>query len=463
MKHLIPRLDPAIHISPQEGAAASYALWHPEKAARVELNAGAVAALLLIDGQRTVEIVEANALQLGVKLPPTFLTQLLGALEGVGLVSFVEASSLAHWVLPETAHVCEGCGRSCEGHLVGPLSREEIARIHGHHEALVEIEPRFEGVKTMVSRGGGEVFLAQVEGRCVFLNPDRRCALHAHFGGEVKPAICRLFPFVRVMTEEGPRLGVHTACFRHHAHAERALGDPVLVEHLEGELAALPGGALDRDLLQLLPMTPTPPEHRARVEAIEAEELRLLTYLGQPSATLPGVLALLEGHDIGSPELGAISPEALKVGVRLLKRFGRRLKPRHTSIGPLMGAEVGLGASYTDLVGKLMGLGVVDGPLSVARREEVHLLDGLRRLLFIRETMTFENTHVAFGALSLGWLLARLASEDDDARSRHDRSCERQAAWFRLISTDGLHEGLFEAEREARLWLKALGAPGPAP
>ncbi len=459
MRHLIPVLNDDLQLTSPETPGGTYALWLRGSGARVKLNAGAVAALTLIDGQRTQEIIEANARQLGLNLPSTFLEQLLVGLEKAGFLTFTEASALPHWVLPGTGHTCEGCGRSCEGHYVGPLSREEITRIEGVWPEVQAADPSLDALKPMIRinnpdyEAEGEVYLAQRQGRCIFLGEDRLCVLHARYGAAMKPTICRLFPYVRVMTEEGPRLGVNTACFRHHVHAARAVGEPSLMARLEGELAALPQEALDRDLSQFLPLTPTPATHAMKVERIQEEELVLLAYLGGAEATLRGALALALGRGAeGMAPMGLLSPEVCRKGSRLLGRFERLLRQEKSgSIGQVLEAESGLGASYRDLVVALGSLG--RGPTGVIRAQEEHLLDGLRRLMWLRETTIFGSVVVAFGAMALGWVLAMLGADDEGTG---EAFFERQTAWFRLITTDGLHGQLFEGEREARGWLRAL-------
>ena len=121
-------------------------------------------------------------------------------------------------------------------------------------------------------------------------------------------------------------------------------------------------------------------------------------------------------------------------------------------MAPLLGAEQGLGASYSSLLGSLKGLGASADPVEVSPEQEASLLETLRRLVFIRETLTFSSEHEALGAICLGWLLALLC-----AGPRQDFEA-LQVTWMRAITTDDLHDKLFDTRREARSWLRALSS-----
>jgi lysine-N-methylase len=50
------------------------------------------------------------------------------------------------------------------------------------------------------------------DGKCVFLNDDGRCRIHARFGGEAKPLACRLYPFMLVPAGDHWRVSLRYAC-----------------------------------------------------------------------------------------------------------------------------------------------------------------------------------------------------------------------------------------------------------
>ena len=102
-------------------------------------------------------------------------------------------------VLGPVRHRCVACGGGCFGTdvLVADAERAQL------EERAVElgVDEPFDGT-----------YLRKENGRCVFLNPDRRCAIHMQYGLEAKPLVCRQYPlFVRQVGLEA-RLGVDPGC-----------------------------------------------------------------------------------------------------------------------------------------------------------------------------------------------------------------------------------------------------------
>jgi lysine-N-methylase len=52
----------------------------------------------------------------------------------------------------------------------------------------------------------------QADGRCIFLNDNERCRLHAETGAETKPLPCRMYPFVPTPGVDGVRLDLRADC-----------------------------------------------------------------------------------------------------------------------------------------------------------------------------------------------------------------------------------------------------------
>lgn len=63
-----------------------------------------------------------------------------------------------------------------------------------------------------IVRDGGEARLRQVDGACVFLETDGRCAVHAQLGHDAKPVPCRRFPFVVMAHGEQRYVRASFAC-----------------------------------------------------------------------------------------------------------------------------------------------------------------------------------------------------------------------------------------------------------
>jgi len=52
-----------------------------------------------------------------------------------------------------------------------------------------------------------------VDGHCPFLGDDNLCQIHARYGSDAKPTVCKQFPMVAIRAEEGLRVGIDPACY----------------------------------------------------------------------------------------------------------------------------------------------------------------------------------------------------------------------------------------------------------
>lgn len=131
--------------------------------------------------------------------------------------------------LAPVKHTCTGCGGSCMGVRARLVSDEERERIPRLAALLGVDEPIVDGA------------LRQVEGRCVFLADDHRCALHANYGAASKPLVCRQYPVVAVDTGTERRIGIDPGCYttyRTSSTGEDAKGEGLGVVHVKLDPAA---------------------------------------------------------------------------------------------------------------------------------------------------------------------------------------------------------------------------------
>lgn len=101
----------------------------------------------------------------------------------------------APWTtLPGAQFDCHQCAACCRNHRLGPLREADVVRL----DALDGLEAHFSSVTAhgRVRRDGdGEWYLPQREdGRCIYLQDDLLCGIHARYGPEHKPDMCHLFP-----------------------------------------------------------------------------------------------------------------------------------------------------------------------------------------------------------------------------------------------------------------------------
>jgi lysine-N-methylase len=90
-----------------------------------------------------------------------------------------------------------------------PLSDADVAKLREQHW---ERHPEFAGKPVMVPSGGGYRLAQRADGSCVFLNDQGLCRIHAEFGLEAKPTVCRTFPLQLVPHEKHALLTVRRAC-----------------------------------------------------------------------------------------------------------------------------------------------------------------------------------------------------------------------------------------------------------
>ncbi len=126
--------------------------------------------------------------------------------------------------LPGARWSCHGCGACCRDFRLGPVEPQVVEDL------------RARGANALAGRDdwaalepgpGGEMgwFLRHVDGACVFLLPDNRCAVHAAWGGEAKPGFCREFPYRRLRDPNGEVLVIRAECAGF--HASQVDGEPL--------------------------------------------------------------------------------------------------------------------------------------------------------------------------------------------------------------------------------------------
>lgn len=107
--------------------------------------------------------------------------------------------------LPGAAFSCQGSGECCQNHRLGPLSAQDVARLE-HTVGSHCVEAR------QAPNQAVQHYLRQEDGHCTFLQPDRRCGLHAQFGPKAKPGFCQLYPLVLFPTFQGLKLYDRGGC-----------------------------------------------------------------------------------------------------------------------------------------------------------------------------------------------------------------------------------------------------------
>lgn len=93
------------------------------------------------------------------------------------------------------------------------MEPEVIAGIEAH--GIDDLWPEHAGrpwIRHQAGPGPAGFYLQKVDGHCVFLREDNRCAVHGALGGHRKPAFCREYPFTVVQEPRGTVLTVRESC-----------------------------------------------------------------------------------------------------------------------------------------------------------------------------------------------------------------------------------------------------------
>jgi Fe-S-cluster containining protein len=188
------------------------ALEDPVFARRIDLGPATAALAERLDGRPTAELLAALAVEHGPRprvenMLRRFL--LLGLVDEAAVETRARLGALRRGearlvpaVLAGARFACQGSGACCQGHRLGPLADADAARL----EAL--------GLADAVVQASDGRFLAQIDGRCRFLEGDARCGLHRLHGAEAKPGFCRLYPLEVAATLEGMKIFDRGGCAR---------------------------------------------------------------------------------------------------------------------------------------------------------------------------------------------------------------------------------------------------------
>jgi len=117
---------------------------------------------------------------------------------------------------PESRFTCASCNRCCsEQHLLGPVTRQERdAILKGFNDAADRAGGADPSNFIPLPTGDGrELYVLRTrEGFCVYLGRDGLCNVHRDLGVELKPAVCRMFPYRVTRTPDGWDAGLSLTC-----------------------------------------------------------------------------------------------------------------------------------------------------------------------------------------------------------------------------------------------------------
>lgn len=174
---------------------------------------------------------------------------------------------------------CRGCGACCRGFSFGPVEPDIIAGLEAADIAALWPPAAERPWHTTEAGPDGRpaAYLASVDGHCIFLQDDQRCAVHRLLGGDRKPWFCREYPFYPVEDTDG-RVSVTVRADCGGLHESFADGQP-LTEQLPEILSlprVVPRTRFDAPRVLLLPGVAIPADAWKQVEP------HLLDHLAAP-------------------------------------------------------------------------------------------------------------------------------------------------------------------------------------
>ncbi len=326
-------------------------------------------------------------------------------------------------------HQCELCGCSCQAQLVGPLSETELKNVMDahtplHDEGLVPhgVAPIMKGLKP---DGTCLHFLNFPGKRCVFLDDNNLCTVHARFGAMQKPAACRRFPCIAIATESEIRIGIKPYCYANARVVRIQTPEPDYINSLlNGSDSAFYQDLLDNAAFRPVLKNADP------IEEAQAkfEEARILSILQDPSLNWPTLLCRL--IDPEAPEIDQLPPAFLRALESRFIHFSSLLRAEADKLGQT--AHARHAQALCDQLSK---------PITVSLNEaSPQFLQfatySLYNAVFLRETTRFPALSLGAFALALGTIAAIQAPQQSDTLL---------IAWMRLFAQTPAFTLLFDS------------------
>ena len=234
-----PRLRDGVRIEPAEnGEVLVDSLFDR----RLELDSERAAAARLLDGSRPLDAVLAG----GGPGTEVLLRRLLllNFIDGAGTAIVDKYARLSrgeeqvpYSILEGARFECQGSGECCQNYVFGPLEDADIARLEGLDlaGAFPHVAPPY--IENYDRDGEEYRYLRSVDDRCVFLEDGFRCGLHARWGADAKPRLCRQYPMEHLPTLAGIKIYDKGTCA---TFARSARSGLPLVDDLPRVRALLP-------------------------------------------------------------------------------------------------------------------------------------------------------------------------------------------------------------------------------
>ncbi len=233
------------------------------------------------DGTRDLDALCLAAARLGIYRGEAEIRQLLGELAEAGvLVDGLPVPAGDPLVarpptpadrplegFPDYAFACDGRGSCCR--FYGSVPFTPIDALHARLCAAERPAPVPSSHLLLPISGAQQAaedlsVVAQIDGRCSFLNDDGRCGIHAGAGAAAKPIVCQTYPSLFVDDGEVVRVSPVPECACVFDSAERAGGGRLVPDELV-TMADLHAMVVPSVVPEAIPITPSHTVPRAHL------------------------------------------------------------------------------------------------------------------------------------------------------------------------------------------------------
>jgi Fe-S-cluster containining protein len=333
-------------------------------------------------------------------------------------IAAMPADTVPLLIRDDARFTCTMCGSCCGGHNVGPVMGDVIA---GLADKMADLEAATQTAKGLFFSLGGhpdddrpadvedsQVLCHASRGSCIFLADDRKCRIHAAYGGDAKPRACRIFPYALTATPDGIAVTIQRECRGFpEARAGKRLADDMPA--IRKVLALVPQRTQTRNIVRLDAATPlTWPQYTALelqlhdiVDLDAASEIATLLALRnavaalEPPGTDPGMMPLADAQQAIDQAVGALRGAVAQFAASIPEATDS-MWVRSESLGLIDAALAALRPDF----GRVL--------LPVARPDQRTLFrDHLHHALMGKDLAQGKTVKSALARLSFGWLVTK--------------------------------------------------------
>jgi Fe-S-cluster containining protein len=347
---------------------------------------------------------------------------------------------------------CGACGKCCERFDLGPVEPETIERLEQANIAdrwQPAANADWYSLRTMPD-GSKAAFLNRTGVGCIFLRPDRLCAVHDLLGEDAKPGFCREFPFQVVHDPSGANVTVREACATFAEHYGQ--GEPVSEPRVQ-EVLALP---------RVVPRQRFAPPHvvidGAKAVSLEGWmilESELLALLGTTPWTPDAGVAAVRDHLAARCKLDTVPPRAEQQTAAV----DAVVAALHTVISRMPPAPEPYQAAFVERASNLLAGAAshrVPPPLDSATQAWIGVV--LRSTLMAKRFAAWGSVSLGFGGVLMGLHIAGRAATAHPPDRRRAALGEGFGAWTHLTAIPMVRQLIRRAEPAVRdMWLHAHG------